>query len=251
MAVVKKRIISKDINNEKVINTKTNEETTEEIIDILKKQNEEDQKIEQIYGGVCGLSFPDPDLLNYYKDRAKRKIFLYNEIDVETLSIAQDIIRWNNEDDINKISFNERVPIVIYFSSPGGRLDIALSIVDVINASNTPIIGINLGECNSAAALIYSACHNRFAMKNSSFMIHLGSGRTCGTYSEAVGQTYHWIKSVRAMVDQLKKIIILPDGYDFDKMIENDWYLYPFNAKDDTEDAVKTGLVDAILDYLI
>jgi len=105
----------------------------------------------------ANLKLPNPELLTYYKSLKDREFWIEGEIGEETLELARLIITWNKED--SRLEPSERKPIRIFFNSPGGSLDVAYTLYDVIRISKTPIIGINIGYCASAAAYIFIACH--------------------------------------------------------------------------------------------
>ena len=52
---------------------------------------------------------------------------------------------------------------------------IGMALVNTIQNSTTPVIGVCLGICASMAFAIFAVCHTRIATKDSSFMVHDGS----------------------------------------------------------------------------
>ena len=126
----------------------------------------------------------DPSLLWYYEDLEDRVYQLVGEVDEGLLDFSRHVIRWNREDKGKPVE--ERKPIKLFFFSPGGSLDINYSVIDIIRLSKTPIIGINMGVCCSAAAYIYLACHKRYMLPHSYFVFHQGSSQMSGTYGEVV-----------------------------------------------------------------
>ena len=132
----------------------------------------------------ANATIPDPSLLWYYEDLEDRVYQLVGEVDEGLLDFSRHVIRWNREDKGKPIE--ERKPIKLFFFSPGGSLDINYSVIDIIRLSKTPIIGINMGVCCSAAAYIYLACHKRYMLPHSYFVCHQGSSQMSGTYGEVV-----------------------------------------------------------------
>ena len=126
----------------------------------------------------------DPSLLWYYEDLEDRVYQLVGEVDEGLLDFSRHVIRWNREDKGKPVE--ERKPIKLFFFSPGGSLDINYSVIDIIRLSKTPIIGVNMGVCCSAAAYIYLACHKRYMLPHSYFVFHQGSSQMSGTYGEVV-----------------------------------------------------------------
>lgn len=82
------------------------------------------------------------------------------------------ILKWNKED-LNLPSEN-RKPITIYISSPGGSVFNANILADVIIQSKTPVVGVGLDLVASAAYIVFLACHKRYAFMNTSFLQHEG-----------------------------------------------------------------------------
>lgn len=132
----------------------------------------------------ANATIPDPSLLWYYEDLEDRVYQLVGEVDEGLLDFSRHVIRWNREDKGKPVE--ERKPIKLFFFSPGGSLDINYSVIDIIRLSKTPIIGVNMGVCCSAAAYIYLACHKRYMLPHSYFVFHQGSSQMSGTYGEVV-----------------------------------------------------------------
>ena len=132
----------------------------------------------------ANATIPDRRLLWYYEDLEDRVYQLVGEVDEGLLDFSRHVIRWNREDKGKPVE--ERKPIKLFFFSPGGSLDINYSVIDIIRLSKTPIIGINMGVCCSAAAQIYLACQTRYMLPHSYFVFHQGSSQMSGTYGEVV-----------------------------------------------------------------
>lgn len=182
---------------------------------------------------------------------APRVLWLSGEIEEEALEIAQDIMSWNLEDD--GLPMWERKPIRLYIDSNGGLLETALTIVDTIRYSQTPVYCINMGRAFSAAALIYTAGHERMAMPGSKFLFHEGEGGTQGTYAQAIqqmGYYEHVIMQTKAtMVANLDLEPELQQEF-LAKMDRSEWYLYTTTLLDGEEDIVKYNLVTASSRYI-
>ena len=65
-------------------------------------------------------------------------------------------------------------------------MDVCNSLIDIIEGSDTPIYGVNMGIAASAACFIYLACHKRYMLPHSYFVFHQGSSQMSGTYGEVV-----------------------------------------------------------------
>lgn len=118
-------------------------------------------------------------LANDY-DLSTRRYWLLNEITSNTNDLINFIITINGYD--YEIEPDEREPIKIYVDSPGGLLEVAIAIAQVIEMSKTPVYCYCLGNCASAATIIMLACHRRYALKNSCILLHYGSAETVGEY---------------------------------------------------------------------
>ena len=98
---------------------------------------------------------PDPDLVNFYKLAEKRIIYLDFDIDIDVMAIHRQIMLWNMED--KELEPDQRQPIKLVIYSPGGYMGHMWSIVDLINASKTPVWTVNIGQASSAAFLMSAA----------------------------------------------------------------------------------------------
>lgn len=70
---------------------------------------------------------------------------------------------------------NPHQPISLYINSRGGEAESAFSFyrfLREVDEAGTPIIGIVIGNCKSAAAVILLACRHREAFANAAFLIH-------------------------------------------------------------------------------
>lgn len=183
------------------------------------------------------LQLPAPELLNYYQDLDNRIIWLDGEVDVYTLDIAKNIIGWNRDD--AAIPVDQRKPIKILFFSPGGALDVNNTLIDVISLSKTPIWGINMGCCCSAAAYIFLACHKRFMLPRAYFLYHQGSGSFSGTYGEVCAQMEDYQESIA----ELMEFMLTHTKYTAEELSEKiagEWYIYP-------QEAVEKGICHEII----
>lgn len=80
---------------------------------------------------------------------------------------------------------HEHNTIVLYLSSPGGNVRVAISIYDLIKSSKANVHVVVIGTCYSAANIILQGCQKRYALPHASFMVHAGSSELSEThYSE-------------------------------------------------------------------
>lgn len=189
--------------------------------------------------GLENLALPDPALVSYYIDLDNRVIWLDEEVGDGTLEIVKKILHWNNQD--TAIPVEGRKPIKILFNSPGGSLSINYTLIDVIALSKTPVYGINMGTCMSAAAYIFLACHKRFMLEHAVFLLHQGSAENIsGSYSEIIAN----IENYQAQVEELSRHVAKYTKYTEEEIsnnIVNEWYIYK-------DEAIEKGLVDKVIE---
>lgn len=183
----------------------------------------------------------DPDLLQYYQLLGDRRIWLDGEINENTLLIVRQIQIWNLEDRV--LPTNKRKPIYLYFFSPGGDIDVNYSLFDTIRTSQTPIYGVNMGRCASAAAYIFLACHKRYMLPHAYFLFHQGYGSLEGEFSTVIDQ----IKDYQRQVDELASLIEQYTKYSKEEVennISGEWFVRADEAKE-------RGVVDDIVTSLV
>ena len=191
---------------------------------ILKELEEEEDSKNAKYAHAVGISLPDPSVAMYWRDLAERNIYLEGSIEDDHIGIVHRINRWNCDD--RGLPAEDRKPILLYIHSPGGLLLTSFAICDAIQHSQTPVYGVNMGECASGAALIFSSCHKRFAAPNAFFLFHLGSGGTYGTYQQTRSQQNDYNHKVEQMKNLVKNNLSLQNCEEFDALIDGEWYLY-------------------------
>ena len=197
-----------------------------------------DPMIIQIPSEIENVQLPTPELLTFYKDKEHRCLWIDDEINNLSLEICRLIIQWNREDENQPIS--NRTPIKLFFFSSGGDLDVNYTIIDTIKMSKTPVYGINMGSCCSAAAYIYLACHKRFMLPHSYFLFHQGSSQMSGTYGEIVAA----MEAYQSQVNELSSFMKERTNYTLDEITDNivgEWYV----RKDE---AIEKGVCHQIVD---
>lgn len=190
-------------------------------------------------GSLKDICLPDPYEVNYWLARKRRTFYITGEIgkNCDVIEIAKEIIRINAED---KEQYGEkRPPILIYIDSEGGILDDSFYLVDLIQASQTPVYTIATGICMSAATLILLAGKKRFAFPHSQILIHTGSAVLSGT-SQQIDEAS---KNYKRQVDLMKDYILSKTKIDaklFNKNRNKDWYLT-------TDELTDLGIVDEVV----
>lgn len=186
---------------------------------------------------ISNLQLPEPSLVNFYRDLENRTYWINDEIDNYSLDLVQYIIRWNIEDkDIPK---EERHPIYLLFYSPGGDLGIHSTISDIIMLSETPIIGIAIGEVASAAAYIFLMCHKRYALPSAVFLFHKGSIAAKGNADDILGLIEDYQQQLQLLADKISKHTTYTME-DIESHLMSDWYIRSDEAK-------KNGVIDGIV----
>lgn len=186
---------------------------------------------------IENCQLPDPELRNYYVDLEHRTFWLDEEVTPYLLELIKYIVRWNAEDAC--IPVEQRQPIRIYFFSPGGDLDTNYALIDIIKMSKTPIIGINIGQCASAAAYIFLSCHKRYMLPHAYFILHQGSGTLSGTYEQICAQ----MEDYQKQVEELASFVLEHTTYteeDVAEKIVGEWYI----RKDE---ALENGVVHDVI----
>ena len=194
--------------------------------------------------GLENLQLADPTLCLFYKNLEQRIIWLDQEVDEQCLDIIRHILRWNQED--KDIDPADRKPIRFFFFSPGGDLEVNNALIDTIKLSKTPVWGINVGRCYSAAAYIFLACHKRYCLASSQLLLHQGSGAFSGTYQEILPQ----VMAYQEQIEKLAEFVAERSTYTIEEIAENitsDWYI---TADEGLEHNIYTTKVDCIEDLL-
>lgn len=188
----------------------------------------------------ANLQLPDYFLLLHYKDLSNRIFWIDGEIDESYLALVKQIFYWNREDEFLGLKKEDRTPIKILISSPGGDLDVFRSIKDMIEMSETPVYGYAMGPCYSAAAMVFLSCDKRFMSKSSSLLLHKGSGNVAGTYQEIEMSFEEYKKQVK----ELSELICARSNYsiqEVEEQIVKEWYVSP-------QQALEKGMCHKILE---
>ena len=185
------------------------------------------------------MNLPNPELLTYYSDLEKRIIWLEEEVTECTLEFVRKIIEWNREDEMNGLEPKDRKPIKIFFFSPGGDLDVNYALIDTIRLSKTPVYGINIGRCCSAAAYIYLSCHHRYMMNHSYFVFHQGSSQLPGNYNEVVAIMNDYQGQVAELSNLMKERTLYTEEEIMDNIV-TEWYVRK-------EEALEKGVCHEII----
>jgi ATP-dependent Clp protease protease subunit len=170
-----------------------------------------------------------------------RNIYITDEITKELcLDACKTIDFYEDIDNKDGISTEERKPINIIINSSGGGVIAAYMLIDKMKNSLTPVNTITIGEADSAACLIAISGTKRFANKHSSFLIHQGQA----SISNEAGKVVDWLNYYNNIILKQMKEHILEDTkiskVDYDNKVREDWYLT-------ANEALKYGLIDEII----
>ena len=174
---------------------------------------------------------------------------VYNrEIHLDTLTpqIADQIdllIRfWNKCDEDTIVSLGAREPIKIYINSIGGSLDAAITIMNSIRLSRTPVYTFNIGSVYKESFLVYLAGTRRYSYPDALFM-YTDTMLPIESEETENESTFYPLKAVSAYIAQNMKSFFLErvsiTEAQYDKHNKNDWW---FSA----EDAFKIHIVNEI-----
>ena len=129
-------------------------------------------------------------------DENNRLCMLYDEINPDTiLSISKfllSIIKKDNNES-SKIKDYKREPIILYLYSCGGNMHSAWSLIDIIEASKTPVYTVAAGVVESAAFMIYISGKKRYVMKHARLMFH--------QFTFTIGDQYDKLKEFYHVID--------------------------------------------------
>ena len=190
------------------------------------------------------LQLPAPELLSFYKDLERRVIWVEGEIDCCLLESVKWILRWNQED--TGKPKEERIPIRMMINSPGGDLYATYSCVDVMLASETPIITVNMGMAMSGGFMLLIAGEKRFALKNSTALYHSGHGGFEGSASQIETATKHYKKQLAQMQEYILSRTTM-DIKTYKKYKDADGWV---DSQEQVNLGVVHGIVESVADIL-
>jgi ATP-dependent Clp protease protease subunit len=185
---------------------------------------------------------PDPDLLTYYNQVAKRELFINEFIDEYLIDYSKLIIDWNFQD--RNLSIEEKIPIKIFINTNGGCLNSALNLINIMQLSKTPIYTIAMGKAYSAGALLLMAGNKgkRFIFPDTSVLIHDGSTGAIGD----TGKVIDSLEFTQKQEERLKKYILANTNITpklYEKNYRRDWFLF-------SDEIINYSIADKIISDL-
>ena len=177
--------------------------------------------------------------LNEISDVVERKMWFIGEVDENIIgSMVYNILRYNALD--KDIPVEQRKPIILYLSSPGGEVMNGLGLVSAIQTSKTPVYTVVLAEACSMGLVISIAGHKRYCMPNAVYLMHDGSTGVIDSSAKARDRISF---DCGDLADRLKKIILEKTKLtkkQYDDKYRQEWYFLPDTAK-------KYGFTDYII----
>lgn len=176
----------------------------------------------------------------YIEALKDRRIVLNQEIDASVVEYVSLAIRKFNDED-KDLPIEQRKPIELYISSPGGSAYDGFSAVNEIITSKTPIHAICSGYAMSMGLAIFVAAHKRIAFPYSNFMYHEVMGGAVGKNSEMERATAEG-KRVQKMYDNIiiRQTKIDQKKLDAVKKKSLDWFF-------GSDEALEMGLIHEII----
>lgn len=194
-----------------------------------------------LHENLANMQLPDPELLQYYRDDARRIYWLDDEITQADDIFIKRLIDWNQED--AGIPKEERTPVYLIIDTPGGDLYVTLAIIDAIMASETPVIGVVTGTAYSGGFYLLLACDKRLGTKHSSYMMHRGSGEINAPDQMAAEMA---MRQWSSQVDALKNFVVERTSMlmkDVRKALQTDTY---YSADKALDKGILTGIISSL-----
>ena len=181
----------------------------------------------------------DPYEYTFWKLRKDRVFTITEEVNDNCIELAKAIIQLNVEEASTPVESLK--PIQIWLHTPGGDLDAALALCDVIESSRIPVITVCMGMAMSAGFLILLAGHSKYVFSHNQLLIHAGSASFAGT----ADQMASFQENYKKMLDMMKKYILEHTAIDertFNKYKSRDWYV-------NSEDVEKYGIAKVVKSF--
>jgi ATP-dependent Clp protease protease subunit len=189
--------------------------------------------------------FPEKEKVNQYfimlSDAITTKTC--DEVIAELVNLNAPHFEEDDKGNFRRVENKMKLDVInLIINSEGGDLVAAIALIEVIGASVIPVRTIAIGECASAALLIFMSGHQRVTTPTSSLLSHQLSSGGEGTYSNMKAT----IKSMKMyhdlMLSHYERCTGLPRDMIEDQLLNSeDVILTP-------EDAKGFNLCDVIMD---
>lgn len=167
--------------------------------------------------------------------------FLYSK---RLIAITGEIDQTTKEEIVGKLyllsALDNKAPISMLISSPGGEIYEGMAIINAINAIPNPVIGIASGHVMSMATVILCACDKRVSYPLTYFMYHQSQiGGFAGDSDQIKREADH----VKALERDLNSIVAKACNKSINKVIKDFTKERYLNANE----AMKYGFIQEIL----
>lgn len=168
------------------------------------------------------------------------KVFIVGEIDEDlATNVCRQILILNERNNMT----GSPDPIHLIINSPGGDLNAAWMICDIMDTIECPVITYGFGLIGSAALIIYMNGDYglRYATKNTQFMSHTFTMVIGGKRGDHISHASEITRMHKRMIDHYMKCTGLTKAEIEEKLlVEHDIWLNSMNAK-------KLRIVDKII----
>ena len=180
--------------------------------------------------------------------RDSNHIFFYADVNTGNIAKLNKYIYEINRENFNQYAFpmksklkieNNYPPIFLHIKSYGGCVFSAISTVDLIKTSISPIYTIIEGYAASAATMISIVGTKRFIHQNAQMLIHQMSSEFWGKMEEIKDEMENLNNLEEVITDLYKEYTQIPDKK-YKKILKHDLW---WNAKK----CIKYNLVDEII----
>lgn len=173
------------------------------------------------------------------EDRHDRVLYLDGEVNDDIFrTIIMQICKINGEDYGKPI--NKRKPITLIVNCCGGDTMIGMALVNTIQNSTTPVIGVCLGVCASMAFAVYAVCHTRVSVSDAVFMVH-DEYESCPLMTATKAQD--WAKFSPRLTERYNKAIASRTKFTVKELTE----IMPHDTWFFADDLIEMDMVDGII----
>ena len=218
--------------------TKVKAKAKEKETEAKVETEETKEEISQSYNPQTIISIGLDERL-WLEDRHNRVLYLDDYIDDNILhTLILQIAKFNGEDSGKPVE--QRVPITLIINSGGGAAFIGMALVNAIQNSTTPVIGVCLGICASMAFAIFAVCHLRISVPDAVFMVHDGY-EFCPSTTTTKAQD--WAKFSPRLNERYCKAVASRTKFTVKELVEimphDNWFF--------ADDLVEMDMVDSII----
>jgi ATP-dependent protease ClpP protease subunit len=151
-------------------------------------------------------------------------------------------IKTNNISSMSKMN-TDKIVIVLYIDSPGGKLKDCFKFIDYIKIikkiHNIKLITVGMGLVASAGTLMHIVGDEKYITENSQYMIHELYSGSAGKYTECLS----WIKAMKDIHEKLLNIYLTNntkiDKEKLEALLKNEsWFT--------SSECIEHGFVDGI-----